>query len=114
MHRHAGQVGRARQALQSLADHRQSTAADLNTTLVLWAAAPDFSTDAGNSALIVNNEVSATSCNAISACPAANEKTKNETSAASQLGSPGREMLCHGRSFLVGNSSLLPPCRQRH
>jgi hypothetical protein len=36
----------------------------------------DFSTDASNSALIVNNEVSATPCHAVSACPAANEKTK--------------------------------------
>jgi hypothetical protein len=62
--------------MQSLPDHRQSAAAGLSTTLVLWAATSDFSTDAFNSALIVNNEVSAASCNATSACPAANEKTK--------------------------------------
>jgi hypothetical protein len=50
----------------------------LGTTLVLWGATPDFSTDAGNSALIVDNEVSATSCSAISACPAANDKNKTK------------------------------------
>jgi hypothetical protein len=65
------------------ADHRQSAAAGLSTTLVLRVAAPDFSTDAGNSALIVNNEVSATSCNAISACPAADEKQKTRSPIAS-------------------------------
>jgi len=65
------------------ADHRQSAAAGLSTTLVLRVAAPDFSTDAGNSALIVNNGVSATSCNAISACPAADEKQKTRSPIAS-------------------------------
>jgi hypothetical protein len=39
-------------------DHRQSVAADLSTTLVQWQKQPDFSTDAGNSDLIVNNEIS--------------------------------------------------------
>jgi hypothetical protein len=70
---HVAQSGRA-PALQASADHRQSTAADLGRTLALWKAIPDFSTDAGNSALIVNNEVSAASRIAISACPAAKEK----------------------------------------
>jgi hypothetical protein len=31
----------------------------LHTTLVLELSSPDFSTEAGNSALIVNNEISA-------------------------------------------------------
>jgi hypothetical protein len=65
---------RALPAPQSLPDHQQSAAAGLSTTSVLWIAASDFSTDAFNSALIVNNEVSATSCNAISACPATDER----------------------------------------
>ncbi|MDP3078421.1 hypothetical protein [Bradyrhizobium sp.] len=71
---HAARVGRLPQALQSSADHRQSTAADLSTTQVILGATPDFSTDAGNSALIVNNEVSAASRIAISACLAAKKK----------------------------------------
>jgi len=66
--------------------------------------APDFSTDAGNSALIVNNEVSAASCNANSACLAANDKSKNEIANRILIGSPGRECLCHGRSFLDDSS----------
>jgi hypothetical protein len=95
-------VGRRR--LHDRPDHEQSSAADLSTTLVLQAEPPDFSTDAGNSALIVNNEVSATSCNAISACLAANDKSKNDISNRILIGSPGRECQCHGRSFLDDNS----------
>jgi hypothetical protein len=104
MQRQAAPAGRAPQALQSSADHRQSAAGDLSTTLVLWGAAPDFSTDAGNSALIVNNEVSATSCNAISACPATNDKNKNEASARFTIWLTRERTPCHGRSFLDGNS----------
>jgi hypothetical protein len=113
MHHQAAQAGRAPQASQSLADHRQSAAADLSTTLVLRVAAPDFSTDAGNSALIVNNEVSATPCDAISACPAANDKNKKEASARFTIWLTRERTPCHGRSFLVDNSLLLPPCHRR-
>ena len=38
----------------------ESVARNLHTTLVLELRACDFSTDAGNSALIVNNEISVT------------------------------------------------------
>jgi hypothetical protein len=94
----------ARRQLNSLgADHRQSSADDLSTTLVLCAKAPVFSTDAGNSALIVNNEVSATPCDAISVCPAANEKSKNWTSIGLRLAHQGGTP-CHGTSFLDDNS----------
>ena len=115
MDRHTAQAGGTSEASQSLADHRQSAAADLCTTLVLQGASPDFSTDAGNSALIVNNEVSATSCNP--SRPARRRMTKakkNEASAHFTIWLTRERTPCHGRSFLVGNSSLLPPCHRRH
>jgi hypothetical protein len=65
------------------------TAANLNTTLVLEPAAADFSTDAGNSALIVATKSPRCLLAPITACLAAKKKTINEISIA--FGSPGRE-----------------------
>src|SRR6266550_3108602 len=74
-------------------------AASLSTTLVLHRQAPDFSTDAGNSALIAATK----SRTAVKGLP---RRKKNKTGFPSRIGSPGRDAICHGRSFLVDNSLL--------
>jgi hypothetical protein len=83
----------------------------LHTTLVLEREAPDFSTDAGNSALIVETK-SPLRLVAISGLPGGEEKNNNEIPSHHDWfhleGTP-----CHGRSFLVDNSLLLPPCHPR-
>lgn len=58
-------------------------ACKLHTTLVLWQQAPDFSTDAGNSALIAANEISATP-----ESPRAEQQKRDFSSY--PIGSPGR------------------------
>jgi hypothetical protein len=53
-------------------------AAELSTTLVLERPAPDFSTAAGNSALIVDNEISAPPCAAEFRLGATKQKNNTE------------------------------------
>jgi hypothetical protein len=74
--------------------------------------APDFSTDAGNSALILDNEISASTVAPDQACRRRRKKQQRDFQAyhdwLTREGTP-----CHGRSFLVVNSLLLPPCHPR-
>jgi hypothetical protein len=88
-------------------------ASDLHTTLVLEREPPDFSTDAGNSALIVKTKSPLRLVALSPACPAAKKNNNNEISVSPNLVSPGRERQCHGRSCLVDNSLLLPRCHPR-
>jgi hypothetical protein len=52
--------------------------AQSGTTLVLYPPSPDFSTDAGNSALIVDNEISAPPRKGNSGLPGDEEKNNSE------------------------------------
>jgi hypothetical protein len=88
-------------------------ASDLHTTLVLERKPPDFSTDAGNSALIVKTKSPLRLVALSPACPAAKKNNNNEIFVSPRLVSPGRERQCHGRSFRVDNSLLLPRCHPR-
>jgi hypothetical protein len=88
-------------------------AADLHTTLVLERDAPDFSTDAGNSALIVKTKSPLRLVALFPACPAAKKNNNNEISVFATIGFTWEGTPCHGRSFLVDNSLLLPRCRPR-
>jgi hypothetical protein len=82
----------------------ESTARFASTPLVLESYPPDFSTEAGNSALIANNEILAQ----------LRPRRKTKTSGISehfrlayQGGTP-----CHGTSLLADNSLLLPRCHR--
>jgi hypothetical protein len=88
-------------------------ASDLHTTLVLEREPPDFSTDAGNSALIVKTKSPLRLVALFPACPAAKKNNNNEISVFATIGFTWEGTPCHGRSFLVDNSLLLPRCRPR-
>jgi hypothetical protein len=65
-------------------------AAKLGTTLVLEPSPADFSTAAGNSALIVDNEISTPPCAAEFQPEATKKKNKKRDFHLTTIGSPGR------------------------
>jgi hypothetical protein len=77
-----------------------------STTLVLESYLPDFSTEAGNSDLITNNEILAQSVLAAKQKKQQAGFQKNFR-LAYQGGTP-----CHGTSLLADNSLLLPRCHR--